>query len=188
MPINKDWQNDLCERLWYNYSDYIKRLCNIKLGNRPHDAEDVLLDTYVSLCVAVSECRDIRDERAWLFKTADNLINVKLRAIAEIRGKEVSIQSADDEYPVYDLPYSMDFIEDMIKEKSIYRKISDIFSSLNDMEKDIFIKFQLEDFSYAEIAEIYGSTEQAIKQINYRTKRKIAQLVKVKAEELYAEI
>ena len=162
-------------------------MCNIKLGDRPYDAEDVLSDTYVSLCVAVSECRDIRDERAWLFKTADNLINVKLRSISEKREKEVSIQS-DDEYPCYDLPYSIDFIEDMIKDKAIYKKIGEIFNSLSYMERDVFIKFHIEHMSYTQIAEMYGSTEDAMKQINYRTKRKITLLVEKKAEELYAEI
>lgn len=188
MPNNKERQDELCERLWYNYNDYIRKLCKIKLGKRTHDIEDVVLETYVSLCVAVRENRDIRDERAWLFKTADNLLKVKMKEIYEKRHIEVSIQSADDEYPVYDLPYSMDFIENLIKEKSIYQKVSDIFDMLNDMERDVFIKFHLEGFSYAEIAEMYGSTEQAIKQINYRTKRKITRFVKDKAAELYAEI
>lgn len=187
MPKNTDRQNERIERIWLANQVYLERICMSKLSDHPSEVKDVLSDTCLSLCVAINQNNDIRDERAWLFKTADNIIKTKQKEIANKRKKEVSFYSRDNEM-VYDVPYTVDFIESMVKENDVYQKVSDIFSGLSEIERQVFILFHIKHLSYKEIAGMYGMTEDAAKQFNYRTKRKIAKLVGKKADELYKEI
>lgn len=101
--------------------------------------------------------------------------------------KEVSLYSRENEL-VYDIPYTIDFIESLVKEESVCKKVGEIFASLSEIERQVFILYHIEHVSYKEIGDRYGMTADAVKQFNYRTKRKIAKLVGPKANELYKEI
>lgn len=187
MPKNTDWQNERIEKIWLPNQIFVERLCMAKLSDYPQEVSEVLADTCLSLCIAVNQNTDFRDERAWLFKTANNILKTKLKEIAIKKKKEVSLYSRENEL-VYDIPYTIDFIESLVKEESVCKKVGEIFASLSEIERQVFILYHIEHVSYKEIGDRYGMTADAAKQFNYRTKRKIAKLVGPKANELYKEI
>lgn len=169
----------MCEQLWNECEPALRKACAYKLSNHPQEIDDVIGDTFLALCNAISNEVEIYNPRAWLQGTLNNVINNKYREINFKQKKHTSIDCIEQ-----GLFYVIDFDNLMISEKQILEIKSEICNQLLASEKMLLILIYTKKLKMAEIAVLLGSTESAVKQRHYRLKRKIVCLADEKINEI----
>ncbi len=178
MPENSNEQLKLCGKLWNEYEPYIRKYCSHKLNGSQQDVDDVISEAFLILCNAIDKNTKIENPKAWLYGTVNNLIKEKYTEINEQKNLQVSLER-------YDLPYEVDYIDKLIKDKDIDTILDEILNALSDDEKNLISLFYEDGLSYKKIAEIYQSNEFAVKQRSYRLKKKIKKTVRIKLEKFF---
>jgi len=165
-----------CEKLIEQYSDNLKRLCQIKLNYNVSEIDDVIPETNFAFMVMFSNGKLPDNPKAWLYGTANNIIKKKYSEIDNDKKHKVSLDS--DFYDLSFLYATPDFAEDMISDEHIERLAQEIERELDKEENIILELFHHEHKSLREIADVLGKSEAAVKQKHYRLCRKIKKRVK----------
>lgn len=174
MKIGEDNKNTkFCAELWEKYEPCIRRLCNVKLPDRPDDVNEIVSETYLALCEAVNKGKTFVNPYAWLYSTANNLIKQKFIKLKIYRTKHQSISNTEIE-----LKYNIDFLDLMISDDDIERMKDEIEKQLTESEKLLLQFVYVDKLKTKEIAKILNSTEAAVKQKRYRLVNKIKQMAK----------
>jgi RNA polymerase sigma factor (sigma-70 family) len=147
----------------------------VKLASAPSDIDDVIDETYLALCNALNSCTAINNPKAWLYSTANNIINKKYAEINKQKSKCVSINCVESE-----LFYENDFDNVLLSDDAIEKIKNDIFDELQETEKILYNLIYTKKLKGKEIAKILNISPSAVKQRNYRLKRKIKLIAKEK--------
>lgn len=159
---------NICTELWDEYEPNLRRLCRIKLQSHPDETDDVISELFLFLCKKVSESGPPENPKAWLYGTANNLINLKYRKI--YKDKEIITSSSAKEY---ELPYTNDFTDEITDNLLIEQLNNELEKELSEQEKALMKFIYKDGLKMKEIAEILKTSEAAVKQKHYRLCRKI---------------
>lgn len=165
---------DLCEQLWNDYEKSIKNICSYKLSSYPSEIDDVVGDAYLALCNAVSSGREIKNSRAWLYSTVNNLIKAKYTELNRNKERFVPIENVEHE-----LYYDYNFEDEIISDFTLEAIKDEIYFELNDADREILTCHYVNRQKLKDIALDWGVSEASVRQRHSRLKLK----VKLKARE-----
>ena len=140
------------------YSDLIYRT-NFLILRNPHDAEDVMQETFIKYMRTDVEFRDEEHKKAWLLKVSQNKCKDMLRfhkVHAYISYEEIQ------EYIISDDFVDVEDIEEVID-----------IAKLSYKYKTVILIHYIEGYSVKETAEILGITETAVKSRLKRAREKL---------------
>lgn len=166
-------EREICEQLWIEHEPKLRSVCTAKMQSCLREVEDVISDVFVALCEQVENDGMPENPRAWLYGTLNNLIKHKFRDVYKSKDKETSLYAQE-----YKVPYGSDLIEqkvDEIYEKQIKDKLQYI---LTEDEYQTIYAIHFEKRKMKEVAQIFGTTESAIKQKHYRICNKLRRIIK----------
>jgi RNA polymerase sigma factor (sigma-70 family) len=146
------------------------------------DAEDILQDVWFQLS-RVIDSEPIQEISAWLFRVARNRITDKYRK-KKTESLPDKVNAEDEEY--FGALLMEDAIDAQMKmmHDTFWEELFLALEELPDKQREVFIKNELEEMSFEEIA---SQTGENIKTLISR-KRYAVQYLRERLEELYDEI
>lgn len=81
MPKNSEKNKEICESLWQECEPHLRQICNMKLASHPSEVDDIISEAFAILLNALSNDKDIRNPKNWLYGTVKNLIKIKYEQI-----------------------------------------------------------------------------------------------------------
>lgn len=176
MKIYEESKNtDFCEQLWKQCEPKIRKLCNMKMADHPEEIDEIISDTYLTLCEAVSKGKVFSNPPAWLYGTANNIIKQKFKELKLYKQKHKTISTTG-----YELMYDIDYLDAIITDDNIEQMKVEIESELSDSEKILLEFIYTDRLKTKEIAEILNISVSAAKQKRYRLVKKIKQMAREK--------
>lgn len=157
----------------YTYQDATYNLCYRMLGERT-EAEDATQEAFIRAFNNIHRYDTKRSFKTWLLSIASN------HCIDRLRKRRLKYLSLDEPLPTnMNLALTSDQVgpEGMAlkNERSAY--IQDLLEDLSpDDRAGIVLKYWY-DYSYAEIAEVLGTTESAVKSRLFRARRALAEMM-----------
>ena len=142
--------------LYRRYAAAIYRYCDRALGDRAA-SEEVTQTVFLCALTALSDCRDKRAFRAWLFAIAHN-------AIADARRARRPLVSLDG---AIDIPDTAASPEDLALAGVERREITTLLARLPDQEREI-VELRLAGLRDKEIAQALGRSAGAVRTAQYR--------------------
>ncbi len=141
--------------IYKNYSAEIFRFCSFSLNNR-EQAEDITAEVFISLYG--QDLNSINNPRAWLYKSAKNkMINLYKKH------KSISIDSIDENTIQSVSALSVSNVEtnaiDQVSIEFVEQKIQELDAST----KEIIIMRLWDEMTYAQIAEVFNKSEDAVR-------------------------
>lgn len=173
-------QKELCEKLWNECEEKLRRICRIKLSGYPDEVDDVISDTYLILCEAITQNRIPDNPKAWLYGTLNNRIKMKY---TEINKKLKLVESLDDNSgKTALLKFEPNFSFEKVSDEIIDKIKDELFSELTSDEQLLYHYVYDKKMKMKDIAKLLQSNEFAIKQRHYRLCNKIRKKAKEKIE------
>ncbi|MGN1122894.1 MAG: RNA polymerase sigma factor [Eubacterium sp.] len=166
---------ELCEALWNECEPSLRKICNYKLSGYPSEIDDVIGDAYLALCDIINSDIELKNPKAWLYGTLNNLIKLKYTELDSKKKKYIRLESVEHE-----LFYDIDFDETKISDELLDEIKDSIYDELLGSEKTLLILIYTKKLKFKEIAKILNTTEAAVKQKHYRLKRKVKIIAKEK--------
>lgn len=149
------------EDLYRRYGDKMKSIAWNHLGSVA-DAEDAVQETFLKIHRAAATYTGEASFSTWIYRI---LVNTCYDAIRKRRRRP-------EESPIEDLPESSERTAPSIDDakRMTLRKL---LAELPEQRRTVFMLFEVEGLSHAEIAEILGITEGNSKWILFATKREL---------------
>lgn len=144
------------EKMYRRYAEEVFRYALLVLRSRP-DAEDVTQATFVRAYRALQKGERVRKPHNWLIKIAHNECRRHLKSTSR-RGIEVELDPALVPAPETDDAPSVD-------------EIREAMSSLSFNQRAALVMRELEDRSYAEIADVLDVSVSAVETLLFRARR-----------------
>lgn len=145
-----------------------------RMTGRPEDAEDVVQEVFVKLYHKMATLREVRYFTTWLFSIAKNeALNYarkhrkqKWYAFADSEGSEESreIVPARDDNP-----------ERVIADRELEQLLQEALAAVPEVNRAAFILGVLEEYSYKEVAEMLGCSENNVKSRVFRARAVIGE-------------
>ena len=158
----QDGNKRACAELVERFSQQVYRVA-IRLMDDPHEAEDVLQETFISACDHAEGFEGRSSLGTWLYRIANNAGLMRLR---KKRLPTVSIDEPielDDGYVPRQLTaWSFD-PDEMVMTDELRDIMDEATAELTDALRVVFVMRDLEGLSTAETAEILGISESAVK-------------------------
>ena len=175
---NGDLKNEL-ENLSEEYYMSIYKYCYIRLENNKSYSYDITNEVFVLLC---EKWEGLKKEnvKAWLYRTADNMLKSFYRKNKKRSRELVYIEDLQDFIINNNLSYEQDF--DNISEYDIEIYRNEILGELSDKEREFFNMVFIEKRPYAEICEKFSITRENFKKRLYRLRQKIKEAVSIKVK------
>lgn len=170
---------ELSKVLWEEYEPNLRRICNYKLSSYPDEVDDVIGETYLALCNAIDKNVEIKNPKAWLYGTLNNLIKSKYTELDKKKKTYIRLESVEHE-----LFYNVDFDAKELSDDVINIIKDEIIDELSESEKSLLYLIYENKLKIKEISKILCTTESAIKQKHYRIKLKIKRIAKEKIKQL----
>ena len=168
------------EKVSEEYYMPIYKYCNIRLESGKSYSYDITNEVFVLLCEKWDSLRK-ENIRAWLYRTADNMIKEFLRKHRTQMKKIKYIEDLDD-YTADNLTYEQNFDDTDDKsndeDTEIYK--NEILNALSDEEKELFHMFYTKKLSYEEICGKLNISKENLKKRLYRFRKKITDAVYIK--------
>lgn len=148
------------------FSDAIFRHCYLRVSDR-EKARDIMQDTFTRTWQYMVGGREIKNLKAFLFRTANNLI------IDEYRKKKTdsldNLQEKGFDIAGDDANAAINAVE--------LKNAIDLVQELDPSFRDVIILRLIDDFSPREIGEITGQTENAVSVKIHRGLKKLRELI-----------
>ena len=148
--------------------EYYPFVYTIVIGgvNNPHDAEEVVQDTFLSAYRGLTQLEDTTKFKSWLAEIARNCVRQWLR---KQRGKTVSLDEVNEEIlQTEDSPH-----ERLVRQEQ-RELIRRTMETLPQKDRDIARAFYLEGASYNELTSTHGLSDKAISFRLSRAKRQLS--------------
>ena len=142
--------------LYDRYVQSIYRYVFSRVGGT-HEAEDITSQTFMAAYEALERYRERGQFSAWLFRIARSKLNDHFRRSRRQVGLEAVGEILDRE----------DALGTLIRAEELSR-IRSIISHLDDEEQELIRLRYVADLSFAEIADLLGRREDAVKKSVYR--------------------
>jgi len=177
--VSIEQDNRIITEIWDTYYPRILALCKLKLMSYPEEVDDVAAEIFDSL-VNESRIRKLPDKiDAWLYKVAYNKINQKYKEMYKRKKFLVNVDFSDyDETEKLELKVDVDMDDERIDDEDIESMKEKLIKELTEEEQQLIFLVCEQKLKLKEIADIMNSTETAVRQKFYRTKRK----AKIKAK------
>ncbi len=154
-----------CADLWEAYNMELTTFCKAKMQCCPHEIEDIVSETFLALCKKADENGLPDNPRAWIYRTAKNLIFQRYRR-NNIKKDDFIIH----EHQHINMPDPIESIDD----SDYIEKIKNILiRELPDHDVNLFMCIYHENLSAYDIAVKLNKSENAVKQKHYRHRIKI---------------
>lgn len=151
------------EELFKRHSGPLLRFLTHKLG-KPHEAEDLLHDTFIRLAEKAGSYRGECPFRTWLFTMALNLTRSRQRRVAlEEKAKAKAEDRLNSRRPQVNPPKPESNPEGNLQARELWQKVEAAIGDLAEAEKETFLLYWFGEFSYAQISSISGITVSAAK-------------------------
>ena len=151
--------------LMREYYPYVYTIV-IGIVNNPHDAEEVVQDTFLSAYRGLTQLEDTTKFKSWLAEIARNCVRQWLR---KQRGKTVSLDEVNEEIlQTEDSPH-----ERLVRQEQ-RELIRRTMETLPQKDRDIARAFYLEGASYNELTSTHGLSDKAISFRLSRAKRQLS--------------
>lgn len=156
--------------------------CLLALNSDRQDAADVVGDVFIAAEKNAEKLYSHPDAVGWLYKTANHLIAKKHRNRSRHSKRNVSFETLFTELENRRFDFSFDDYESVFEKKDfsdeeIERIKGEILSELNHGEYELYKAVFVETKSYSEIAEEYGTSQDAVRMRIHRLKMKLHRLV-----------
>lgn len=138
----------------------------------PDEADDIVQDVFLIANRKQHELDDDTHLRAWLYKTAQNVVKHHRRSYARRRRLA---DAASEEAPSFD-DNKLD-ADEVIRAKRNKDLVRRCAGKLAASQRDVFILFELEDLSGPEIAELLDISENAVWTRLLRARKRFAVLL-----------
>lgn len=165
-------KKELCDEVWKRYEAFVHGLVMKRMPDRPKDVEDVVAEVAAVLCALYDSGETLEHPTAWLMRTTSNLINKKF---TEIQRADRIVEKLSSTAQLF---YEVNFDDVIITEAAIEDAKRKILDQLDPKEMKLYTYVYIEDKSYREIADLTGTTVNAVKQRAYRLNDKIRRLMK----------
>ena len=157
------------ERVSEEYYMSIYKYCYIHLKSASSNSYDVTNEIFALLCEKWDSLEN-ENIRAWLYRTADNIIKKFRRENGKIRKKLLYIEDLD-QIAFNDLTYEQDF--DKMSDDDIEKYKSDIMNELSGRDKELYKMVFKDKLPYSEICgRLHITRDTLIKRV-YRFRQKI---------------
>jgi RNA polymerase sigma-70 factor (ECF subfamily) len=143
-------------RLYDRYVQPIYRYLYSRLGSAP-EAEDVTSQTFMAAYESLPKYRERGQFSAWLFRIAQSKMNDHFRR----NRREVELEAAGE------LLEREDALGTLIRAEELSR-VRFLIKNLKEDEQELIRLRYVADLSFAEIAELLGKREDAVKKTLYR--------------------
>lgn len=156
--------------VYEQYADAIYRHCYFRVYNKEL-AEDLTQETFIKTWTYLSEGKEIKNIKAFLYRVAINLVIDNSRkktalSLDEFKEKEVSIRQYN-------------IVEEKVFSQAEFASIFKTMDKLEDKYKDIILMRYMQDFSPAEIADVLGVSANVVSaRLNYAVK-KLKKIIKI---------
>mgnify|MGYP004591552105 CR=1 FL=1 len=71
----------MCNSLWKELEPQVRNLCRAKLRNYPHEVDDIISQTFLTLCQKIDTDGFPIKPKAWIYGTYHNIICKKYNEI-----------------------------------------------------------------------------------------------------------
>jgi RNA polymerase sigma-70 factor, ECF subfamily len=149
------------ETLYHRFGDRMKSIARNHLGGNISDAEDVVQETFLKLHRAASTYTGEASFSTWMYRILVNTCYDHLRR----RRRRVEESPLDETFD-----RSAPAVDDM--KRIALRRLLD---ELPEQRRSVFVLFEIEGLSHAEIGEILGISEGNSKWILFATKKDLQQ-------------
>lgn len=143
-------------RLYDRYIQPIYRYIYSRVGSA-HEAEDITSQTFMAAYEALGRYRERGQFSAWLFRIAQSKMNDHFRR----NRREVGLEAAGE------ILEREDALGTLIRAEELTR-IRSLISHLDEDEQELIRLRYVADLSFAEIADLLGRREDAVKKSVYR--------------------
>lgn len=143
-------------RLYDRYVQPVYRYLYSRLGSAP-EAEDIASQTFITAYESLPKYRERGQFSAWLFRIAQSKMNDHFRRSR----REVGLEAAGE------ILEREDALGALIRAEEL-SQIRFLIKNLNEEEQDLIRLRYVADLSFAEIAELTGKREDAVKKTLYR--------------------
>jgi RNA polymerase sigma-70 factor (ECF subfamily) len=143
-------------RLYDRYVQPIYRYVYSRVGGA-HEAEDITSQTFMAAYEALGRYRERGQFSAWLFRIAQSKLNDHFRRSKRELGLEAAGEILERE----------DALGTLIRAEELSRMRS-LISHLDEEEQELIRLRYVADLSFAEIADLLGRREDAVKKSVYR--------------------
>jgi RNA polymerase sigma factor (sigma-70 family) len=162
------------EEIYKKYYLELKRF-SIQLYPDSQEIDDFIQDVFYSLYKGTSDCSEIENPRAWLYKAMLNKIRSNYRTTQNHQQKEQEI--------IYKSESSFD-LNECLEQKEKKRIVFEIIEALDKRDKELIILYY-DGFSYSEIAEIIGIKTSSVGTTLLRVIEKIKNSLKNQYHEMF---
>lgn len=163
-------EDDAIDTVVNLYADRLLRLALAITGD-PQLAEEVVWDTFFTVCRKINTFRQEASFETWLFRIAVNLSKNKVRGgwfkrVVAWDDKKVRLIASGEQSP-----------EHLAIAREEERAISECLRLLPAMYKDVLVLYYLESFSVKEIAGILSEPEGTVKSKLSRGRAKLKEIL-----------
>lgn len=178
--VDSEKANKRALEIWLEYEPIVRRLCYKRLSSSPQEAEDVISEICLALMNTIYDGKEITNPKSWLYSVSRNLINKKYEELNRRKRRFVSL---DDYSYCHKLSYEIDMLEPYVSDEEIMTIKKEIEGELSGDENSLLDLIYRKKKKQKKIAKRYKTTENAIKQRNYRLKRDIKKTAHRKMED-----
>ncbi len=167
----------LFDELAQKYYWDIYRYCFLKLNYNKLDAEDCTQETFVTLYNYLSKIKNLDYVATWLYKTANNYINRKIRQYSK-DNRYLTYPDQSEKDGIENLVYEENF--DLIFEDKIYieKYVQIILEQLSEKELILWYLYFKEEKSLIDICSVLKISQNSAYVRIHRLKAKISQIIK----------
>lgn len=157
-------QNDLILKQVLHLKDKLYRFA-IRILANDVDAEDVVQETFVKVWQKSEQLQDIENKEAWCMTVTRNLAIDKIRARKKTDSKDIDLfHHLSDAGPTPDV---------ITENKESLSIVMATLDKLPDHQKQIIHLRDIEGYTYREIGEITGYSEEQVKVNLFRARQKL---------------
>ncbi|PWC13502.1 RNA polymerase subunit sigma-70 [Brenneria roseae subsp. americana] len=134
--------------LFNHYAQRLERYLNHKLRD-PQTAADLVQESFLRLAQRLEQHNDVGDKKAYLYKTANNLL---LDHIRHQQRWQMTSSAEDADAPLDDLPDITPHLDQAVISQQELERLAVVLSTLPERSQQIFRLHRLEQMTQVQIA------------------------------------
>ncbi len=170
-------ERDACACMLKRFAPRVYAVAMRMMGD-PHEAEEVLQDTFISACKNIHRFEGRSALNTWLHRIATNAALMRLR---KRKTKEVSLDSPIESLDGDDIPRQIEdwafYPADLVLDSETRDVLEQAIATLPDTLRTVFVLREIEGYSTAETAEMLNISVSAAKVRLHRARLRLRELL-----------
>lgn len=163
MRSNGDYRNSIYKDIANKYYKELFNYCYIRLGYHKENAEECTQEVFITLLLKWNNLSSLENIRAWLYRTADNVIKNHNRKSNRHKNKLSTVDVGEN----INLSYSEDY------------GTFELLSMLTIEEQELLKEYYIDKFTAKELSIKYDISENAIFIKIHRIKIKLKKVLQI---------